>query len=69
MKKKVINGLLTLLAHTTPIYHNDVPLPQAIQVSIFPNATVHTKNATLEGTLILQIFFHGKGEPISMVNT
>jgi hypothetical protein len=38
------------------------------KVKIFPSAAVHAKNATLEGTLILQIFFQGKGEPSGMDN-
>jgi hypothetical protein len=33
------------------------------KVKIFPNDAVHTKNATLEKALILQMLFQGNGEP------
>jgi hypothetical protein len=30
MKKKMVHGLLIPVAHTTPINHNDAPLPEIV---------------------------------------
>jgi hypothetical protein len=51
MEQKVINGFFALLTHTKPIHQNSMPLSQVVQVNIFPNATVQTKNVTLVGVI------------------
>jgi hypothetical protein len=53
MKKKVIRRLSILFTHNTPIHYNDFPLVEIVKGN-------HTKKATLNGTLVLQIFFQGK---------
>jgi hypothetical protein len=67
--KKVITRFPIFLANTTPILHNDVLLSQIFEVKIFPKATVHTKNTTLERSFNLKILFQGKGKLTGMDNT
>jgi hypothetical protein len=53
----MIYGLLALLAHATPIHHYACLFPRLSKAKIFLNNVVHTKNASLNGTLFLQMFF------------
>jgi hypothetical protein len=55
MTMKAINSLLTFLTYTTPIHHNNILFFYKLsKVTIFPEAIVHTKNATLDEALLFK---------------
>jgi hypothetical protein len=50
MKKKMVHGLLIPVAHTTPINHNDAPLPEIVHGFHHPSS----KDAAEDGAHIIE---------------
>ena len=69
MKEQMVNRLSATLTHTTPINYRNVPLRRLSTVRNFLGAAVHTKNATLRGTLGIHILFHRKILPVGTLIT
>jgi hypothetical protein len=60
MEKKMVHGLLLLLAYAAFVYHDNMGLPEIVQGEDLPKSYNHEKKATLEGVWVRHTHFQGK---------